>query len=140
MSDIFLMVQDSYPFTQHEISHCSCYKYRDRALLIALVYARRVLSLGRCGSFWLCLAVYRLYLDQTRVNLPVTDAFEPGKPLLRGFDRPLTGARRSNEDRALAAAEKLFVPGNFVDESHAIVLHPASSHSVRRTLFAAVTN
>src|SRR6516225_9493690 len=51
-----------------------------------------------------------------------------GKLLLRGLDRPLTGARGSNDDRALAAAEKLFVSGNFIDEAHAIARHLFLSH------------
>src|SRR6516162_5578650 len=92
--------------------------------LIPLFY----LSLSRCSVWSFRLDFYWLYLDQSRVNFPIADAFEPGKPLLRGLDRPFGSARRSNDDRALAAAETLFVPGNFVDETHAIARHLSPSH------------
>jgi hypothetical protein len=73
--------------------------------------------------FWFRLDVYRLYLNQSCVNFPVTNAFEPGEPFLRGLDRSFRRPRRSNYDRALAAVKKLFVSGHFIDETHAVAWH-----------------
>jgi len=50
-------------------------------------------------------------------------AFEPGEPFFRSLDRPFRGARRSNDDRALAAAKKLLISRNFIDETYAIAWH-----------------
>src|SRR5271167_789049 len=87
--------------------------------------AKPPLRHGGGGRALLLLDVYWLYFDQGCVNFPVANAFEPGEPLLRGLDRPFKGARGSNDHRALAAAEELFVPGNFIDEAHAIARHLA---------------
>src|SRR5215471_691935 len=57
------------------------------------------------------------------MNFPVADTFEPGEPLLRGLDRPFRGARRSNNDGALAATVKPCVPGNFIEETNAVTRH-----------------
>src|SRR5271154_6754933 len=70
------------------------------------------------------------------MNFPVADAFKPGKPLLRGLDRPFGRARRSNDDRALAAAEKFFVSGYFIDKRHAIARHLSPSHPAMNNLIA----
>jgi hypothetical protein len=66
---------------------------------------------------------YWLYFNQSCVDFPMADAFEPGEPLFRGLDRPFGTARRTDDDRALAAPDEPFVPGNFIDEMHAIALH-----------------
>src|SRR5262249_9826936 len=86
------------------------------------------LPLYRRSVSWFRLDVYWFYLDQSCVKPPVADAFELGKLLLCGLDRPFGVTRGSNDDRALAAAEKLFVPGNFIDETYAITLHLSPSH------------
>jgi hypothetical protein len=59
------------------------------------------------------------------MKLPVADAFQPSEPLLRRFDRSFRAVRQSNEDRALAAPENLFVARDLIEEAHAIARHPA---------------
>jgi hypothetical protein len=70
-----------------------------------------------------CLEDYWLYLDQGGMNVPVFDAFKPRELLFRRLDCPFSGGRRMNNNRALAAAKKLIVSRNFIDEAHAIVWH-----------------
>jgi hypothetical protein len=67
------------------------------------------------------------------MNFPVADAFEPGEPLLRRLDRPSRTARGSDDDRALAAAEKFIESRNFIDEPHAIARHLSPSQSGGQT-------
>jgi len=71
------------------------------------------------------------------VNFPIADALESGEPLFRGLDRPFGSARRADDDRALAAPEELFVPGNFIDERHAIAVHlPPSDPTITILMLA----
>ena len=77
-----------------------------------------------------------LYLNQSCVNFPVTNTFEPGEPFLRGLDRSFRRPRRSNDDRALAAVKELFASGNFIDEAHAVAWHLSSSCPARDNIIA----
>jgi hypothetical protein len=79
-----------------------------------------------------CCGPYRFDLDQGGVKLPVADVLQPREPLLRRCDRPFRAARRSNDDRALAASEKPFVASNFIKEADAIARHPTFSPTYYR--------
>jgi hypothetical protein len=57
------------------------------------------------------------------MNFPVADTFELGELLLRRFDCLFGIWRRSNHDRALAAAEELIVSWDFIHEAHAVARH-----------------
>jgi hypothetical protein len=63
------------------------------------------------------------------MNFPIANALELGELFLRRFDRQFSVGRRSNDDRPLAAAEKLIVSGDFVHEADAIARHLSSSQS-----------
>jgi hypothetical protein len=65
----------------------------------------------------------RFYFDQSCMYLPIDDTFELSEPFFRRLDRFSLASRRSNRDRALAAAEELTVSGNFVNKTYAIALH-----------------
>src|SRR5215472_17381074 len=85
------------------------------------LYAIRSVLCGACRV--LRLGLDRLYGNQSGVNFPVADPFEPGEPLLGDLDSPIGCARRPDSDHALATAEQLLVPRDLIDEGHAISRH-----------------
>jgi hypothetical protein len=70
------------------------------------------------------------------MDFPVANALELGELLLRRFDRPFSAGRRSNEDRALAAAEKPIVSRDLIHETDAITRHLSSPNPVSHTIMA----
>jgi len=57
------------------------------------------------------------------MNFPVADAFEPSKFFLCHFFRLFSAGCRGDNDRALAAAKKPIVSGNFIDEANTVARH-----------------
>jgi hypothetical protein len=81
------------------------------------------------GALGFPVEIHLLYLDQSGVNFPVANALELGELFLRRFDRLFSAWRRSNDNRALAAAEEPIVYGNLIHETYAIIRHPSRSQS-----------
>jgi hypothetical protein len=89
-----------------------------------------ILSRFGCGidrAFGETFEQYRFDLDQAGMDVPVANAFSPGKPLFGGLDRPLRGVGPADHDRALTTPEKPIISRYLVEEADAITRHSTGS-------------
>jgi hypothetical protein len=76
-----------------------------------------------------CLEIHGVYFDQASMDFPAADALEFGEFLLRRLKGPFDVGCRTNQYRALAAAEKPIVSRDFIHKTDAVARHLSPSHS-----------